>query len=245
MNADNTIYTRIKNGVIVISGTGSAIRIDENRLVIRDGPQETPLLSLTRAEARRRLRHIIVCSDAGGYINFDALRWLRDTGVAFSQLDWNGTVIATSPSVPDVPALRRAQTLTCSGVIPNAMGAIVREIRAVKLTGQARVARLLHSVEGIGSKQSVAASSAIGGFATAVRREADIDRMLLFEAQAAALYWQLWKTCRSGSRGATRSASGRADTGSRAGSIHGCCSVPGLRYGPDNPTGHQRREMRS
>src|SRR6516225_3163474 len=124
MHADDTNYTIIKNGVVVVSGTGPAIRIDGNRLVIRDGPQETPPLCLTRAEARRRLRHIIVCGDAGGYISFDALRWLRDTDVAFSQLDWNGAVIATSPSVPDVPALRRAQVLACSGAIPGAVGAI-------------------------------------------------------------------------------------------------------------------------
>ena len=172
MHADNTIYTRIKNGVLDVSGTGPAIRIDGNRLVVGDGPLDTPPLVLTRAEARRRLRHIIVCGDAGGYISFDALRWLRDTDVAFSQLDWNGSIIATSPSIPDVPALRRAQVLTCSGVIPEAMGAIIRELLAVKLTGQAKVSRLLDVVEGIGSKQSAAATATISGFATAVRREA-------------------------------------------------------------------------
>jgi hypothetical protein len=32
-------------------------------------------------------------SGAGGYVTIDALRWLRDTGVAFSQLDWDGAVI--------------------------------------------------------------------------------------------------------------------------------------------------------
>lgn len=193
MHADNTIYTRIKNGVVVVSGTGPAIRIDGNRLVIRDGPQETAPLTLTRAEARRRLRHIIVCGDAGGYISFDALRWLRDTGVAFSQLDWNGSVIATSPGVPDVPALRRAQVLTCSGVVPGAVSAITREILFVKLTGQARVAKLLDPIERITSKQTDNASATIAGLAAAVQRETDMSRMLLFEAQAAALYWQLWR----------------------------------------------------
>jgi CRISPR-associated endonuclease Cas1 len=193
MHADNTIYTRVKNGVVVVSGTGPAIRIDGNRLVIRDGPQETPPLCLTRAEARRRLRHIIVCGDAGGYISFDALRWLRDTGVAFSQLDWNGAVIAASSSAPDVPALRRAQVLACSGVFPGTIRAITREILSVKLNGQARVAKLLCSVDGIASKQSAAASAKIVGFAAAIRREADTARMLMFEAQAAALYWQLWE----------------------------------------------------
>src|SRR6516225_8101676 len=143
MHADDTIYTVVRNGGVVVSGTGPAIRIDGGRLVIRDGPLETPPLRLTRAEARRRLRHVIVCGDAGGYISFDALRWLRDTGVAFSQLDWNGTVIAASPTVPDQPALRRAQALVSSGAVPGTVAAITRQILSVKLAGQARVARLL------------------------------------------------------------------------------------------------------
>jgi hypothetical protein len=45
MHADDTNYTVIKNGIVVVSGTGPAIRIDGNRLVIRDGPEETPPLS--------------------------------------------------------------------------------------------------------------------------------------------------------------------------------------------------------
>ena len=64
MHADDTNYTVVKNGVVVVSGTGPAIRVDGNRLVIRDGPQETRPLVLTRAEASRKLRHVIVCGHA-------------------------------------------------------------------------------------------------------------------------------------------------------------------------------------
>src|SRR2546423_11900133 len=96
MWANDTNYAVIKNGIVVVSGTGPAIRVDGNRLVVRDGPPETKPLLLTRAEASRKLRHVIVCGHAGGLITFDALRWLRDTGVAFSQLDWEGAVIIAS-----------------------------------------------------------------------------------------------------------------------------------------------------
>ena len=80
MWANDTNYTVIKNGIVVVSGTGPAIRVDGNRLIIRDGPQETSPLVLTRAEATRKLRHVVVCGHAGGFVTFEALRWLRDTG---------------------------------------------------------------------------------------------------------------------------------------------------------------------
>jgi CRISPR-associated endonuclease Cas1 len=185
MHADDTNYTVIKNGVVVVSGTGPAIRVNGNRLLIRDGPQETPPLCLTRAEASRKLRHIIVCGPAGGFVTFDALRWLRDTGVAFSQLDYNGAVIiASGPRGPDQPALRRAQALVCSGIIPQAAVGIAREILRVKLRGQAEVARLLGSTE---------TGAAIDDLAAAVARETDGNKALALESRAASIYWKLWE----------------------------------------------------
>src|SRR3954471_14708834 len=184
MHADDTNYTVIKNGVVVVSGTGPAIRVDGNRLVIREGRQETPPLVITRAEASRNLRHIVACGHAGGFVTFDALRWLRDTGVAFSQLDWDGAVIiASGPRGPDQPALRRAQALICSGVRPNTAVAIAREVLRVKLSGQAEVARLLGSADG---------SAAIGSLAAAIARETDGRKVLSLEAHAASIYWKLW-----------------------------------------------------
>ena len=186
MHADDTNYTVVKNGVVVVSGTGPAIRVADNRLVIRDGPQETRPLALTRAEASRRLRHIIVTGQAGGFVTFDALRWLRDTGVAFSQVDWDGgVVIASGPRGPDRPALRRAQVLICSGVMPETAVAIAREILRVKLAGEAEVVRLMGRAE---------ASSAIDSLAADIAGEAAGSKVLVIEAKAASIYWQEWAT---------------------------------------------------
>jgi CRISPR-associated endonuclease Cas1 len=186
MHANDTNYTVIKNGVVVVSGTSPAIRVDGNRLLIRDGPQETLPLCLTRAEASRKLRHIIVCGHAGGFVTFDALRWLRDTGVAFSQLDYKGAVIiASGPRGPDQPALRRAQALVCSGVVPQAAVGIACEILRVKLRGQAEVAKLLGWAD---------ASAAIDSLAASIARETDGTKALSIEARAASIYWKLWET---------------------------------------------------
>src|SRR5205814_8332603 len=112
-------------------------------------------------------------------------RWLRDTGVAFSQLDWDGAVIiASGPRGPDQPALRRAQALVCSGVVPQAAVGIAREILRVKLRGQAEVARLL------GSAQT---GEAIDELAVAVARETDGSKALAVESRAASMYWKLWE----------------------------------------------------
>jgi CRISP-associated protein Cas1 len=185
MHADDTNYTAIKNGIVAVSGTGPAIRVDGNQLVIRDGPQEMPPLCLTRAQASRKLHHVVVCGHAGGFVTFDALRWLRDTGVAFSQLDWDGAVIiASGPRGPDRPALRRAQALVCSGVIPKATVAITREILRVKLSGQAEVARLMRSAD---------VSAEIGRLSARLARETDGSKVLAVEAHAASIYWKLWK----------------------------------------------------
>jgi CRISPR-associated endonuclease Cas1 len=140
---------------------------------------------LTRAEASRRLRHVIVCGHAGGFVTFDALRWLRDTGVAFTQLDWNGTVvIASGPRGPDQPDLRRTQALVCSGVMPKAADAIACQILRVKLCGQAQVARLSGFEE---------ASTTISGLAEAIECDTDGSRALSLEAEAAWSYWNLWE----------------------------------------------------
>jgi CRISPR-associated endonuclease Cas1 len=185
MHADDTNYTVVKNGVVVVSGTGPAIRVDGNRLVIRDGRLETKPLLLTRAEASRKLRHVIVTGHAGGLITFDALRWLRATGVAFSQLDWDGSiVIASGPRGPDQPALRRAQVLVCSGASPKTAMAITREILRVKLNGQAAVAALMGSIS---------AGTAITKLAADVMDEAEGRKLLSWEARAASIYWRLWR----------------------------------------------------
>jgi len=182
MWANDTNYTAVKNGVVVVSGTGPAIRVDGNRLVIRDGPKDTRPLALTRAEASRRLRHIIMVGNAGGFLTVAALHWLRDTNTALSMLDFNGRVVfANGPRGPDRPSLRRAQALVCSGIAPEAGVAIAREILRAKLSGEAQVARRMGRED---------TSAAIGELVAELERETAGPKVLAIEARSARLYWE-------------------------------------------------------
>lgn len=179
MHADDTTYCQIKDGIIVVSGNAPAIRIAENRLVIRDGPKETPPLVLTRAAAGRKLRHVLSLSD-GGYVSFAALHWLHDIGVGFSTLDYAAnTVIAGHPKGLDKPSLRRAQALA-SG---NARGVMIaRQLLISKLRGQSAVR--------IGKAVSY---SIIDRWADKLAQCKNMSRMLIYEAKAGAAYWADWE----------------------------------------------------
>jgi CRISPR-associated endonuclease Cas1 len=193
---DDVLFGRAKNGVVVLSGGNPSVRVDGGWLVIRDGPHvwtgsgpATPVdqrmeeLRFTRAEASAGvLRHIVVTGNAGGFITFAALEWLRDTGVAISQLTYDGQVVyASGPRGPDQPSLRRAQALAAD----NHIGLEVsREILLAKLRGQAEVARLLGSPE---------ASVVIAQLAERMKVERDGAQILAREATAAVAYWQIWE----------------------------------------------------
>jgi CRISPR-associated endonuclease Cas1 len=197
MHADeDVLFGRVKNGVVVLSGGNPSVRIDGGRLIIRDGPhvwtssgppipadQRMEELRFTRAEAASgALRHIVVTGNAGGFITFAALEWLRDTGVAVSQLTYDGQVVyASGPRGPDQPSLRRAQALAAD----NRVGfEISREILLAKLRGQTEVARLLGSPD---------ASAAIAQLAERMKVERDGAQILAREATAAVAYWQIWE----------------------------------------------------
>lgn len=185
MWANDTNYIVIKNGVAVVSGTGPAIRVDGNKLVIRDGPQDVKPLVLTRAEASRRLRHVVLLARAGGNLTIPALRWLHDTNTAFSIIDFDGEIVLANGSHgTDKPDLRRAQAVTCSGAFPALSVAIVRELLVVKLRGQSMVARFIGAAE---------VADAIDDLITETARENKPKKLMVGEALGALAYWKAWE----------------------------------------------------
>jgi len=179
MKADDTLYGRIKNGVLTLSGNNSRITVDGGCLCVLDGAYEQ--------SAQMRLRRAncplsrIVVTRPDGIISFAAIKWLHGIGAALVQLDWDGTVLlATAPAGTDQPHLRRAQAFAAGTKIGHS---ITREILRGKLSGQAAVARLLGSTE---------TSELILRLASDLDNAADDIRLRSIEAVAAGAYWTLW-----------------------------------------------------
>lgn len=122
-------------------------------------------------------------SEGGGFISFDALRWLDAVGASFILLDPLGELIGSfAPQRLDDAALRRAQALAPS----RGSGlAIARLLLVAKVEGHAAGLRL----RGIGDVASL-----LSDHAQAIRMAPSISAALLHESQAASAYWSTWTT---------------------------------------------------
>ena len=194
MKSEDTLYGRIKNGVLTLSGNNASIRIDGGYLVVSDGPWPVasehagPATPIEHRMATHRFRRAdcpinrIVVTRPDGFITFAAIKWLHGVGVSFVQLDWDGTMLlASAPSAgADQPALRRAQAMATANGVGHA---IAQGLLRAKLKGQAAVARLLGSSE---------IAELIINLAEQLDDATDAVQLLGIEAGAAAAYWSLW-----------------------------------------------------
>ena len=104
MDSDDTLYGRIKNGVLTISGNNPSIRVDGGYLVVSDGPVSVPANLRGTADAleQRMVTHRfrradcpinrIVVTRPDGFITFGAIKWLHGIGASLVQLDWDEAV---------------------------------------------------------------------------------------------------------------------------------------------------------
>ena len=193
MNADDTLYGRIKNSVLTLSGNKASIRVDGGYLVVSDSPWPVaadhvgPATPIEQRMATHRFRRAdcpinrIVVTRPDGFMTFAAIKWLHGVGVGLVQLDWDGAVLlASAPAGADQPALRRAQALATRNGVGHA---ITQELLRAKLNGQAAVARLLGSGE---------IAELIIDLAEQLDDATDAVQLLGIEAAAASAYWSLW-----------------------------------------------------
>jgi CRISPR-associated endonuclease Cas1 len=195
MNPDtDQLYGRIQNRVLTLSGNNPSIRVANGLLVIQDGPTawvgpgeappvEQRMTTLRIARGERSINHIIVLRPTGFYTG-NALQWMHDTGIAFTQFTFDGEVVfSTGPAGTDQPSLRRAQALA-SG---NKTGfAVMKQILHRKLIGQSQVARMLPN--------GAEAATGIDRFSDALADAHSIKSVLAAEAAAAALYFSCCST---------------------------------------------------
>jgi CRISPR-associated protein Cas1 len=170
------------HGVLTLFGFGIRVRVDSGHLFIEDG------IAADRRQARLpRVGHglkrlVVIGSD--GVISLAALRWLADQDVAFTFLERDGSVLATTgPVRPSDVRLRRAQALASQSDLALR---IALELIDKKLAGQERVARQ--------KLLATESASAIHRYRSELAEAKTIEGVRLIESRAALAYWSAWRS---------------------------------------------------
>jgi CRISPR-associated endonuclease Cas1 len=178
--AHNSLKPR--HGVATLFGYGIRVSVDRGHLLVEDG-----LAGERRCHRFSRVGHglsrlLVVGSD--GMVSLAALRWLADQDASFVMLERDGTVVATTgPVRPSDAKLRRAQALAHPS---GASLRIARELISRKLSGQEEVARF--------KLLDTSTANEIAKFRSEIPTADCIDAVRLVEAQAARVYWSVWRT---------------------------------------------------
>jgi CRISPR-associated endonuclease Cas1 len=177
--------------ICVAHGYGLKIYVHRGHLVVEDGIfDERTTRRYNRATSR--LKRLFVIGHTG-FSTLEAMRWIRDVGATFAQIDNDGTIIAVSAAARHHESkLRRAQAL--AGDTELGRIATVALLRA-KLTAQARVVtRLAHLKPTVRVKDAVPISveEAIIGWSAELHAGLTYARMREIESSAGRNYWQAW-----------------------------------------------------
>jgi CRISPR-associated endonuclease Cas1 len=180
MHPDHTIRSQtvpIRNGVVILNGYGVKVAVDRRHLAVSDGIGRRRREACF-AKAPSRLKRLLVIAQTG-FVTLEALRWLSDAGAAFIQLDYEGTIQATTINGLDDARLRRAQAL-----IPSTEHAVpmAKLLLAPKIRGQLSV------LDSFG----LAGSSEVSALLKAVDGADRLEALLRGEARAAEVYWESW-----------------------------------------------------
>jgi CRISPR-associated endonuclease Cas1 len=169
-----------RNGVVTLTGYGLHVRVERGYLQLRDGIADEKRTGRFH-KTDRSFKRLIILGHSGS-ITFDAVRWMHDAGVSFTQLDADANVLAVSAALGrNDGRIRRAQALA---LYNGAALDISRQLIQAKLLGQARV---LTEIEGTdeAAKRIINLRERIG-----VAKNAEQIRSL--EAEAAKMYWEQW-----------------------------------------------------
>jgi CRISPR-associated endonuclease Cas1 len=171
-----------RQGVLTLFGYGISVHVDRGHLLIEDG------IAASRRQARLpRIGHglkrlVVIGSD--GMVSLAGLRWMADQKIAFTLLERDGTVLATTgPVRPSDARLRRAQALAGQSGIALY---IARELIDRKLAGQEWVARY--------KLLATQTAATISCYRTELTKADSPEAIRQVESQAAGAYWAAWRT---------------------------------------------------
>jgi CRISP-associated protein Cas1 len=178
--------------ICVADGYGIKVYVEHGHLIVHDGiGRNRRTLRFNRASSR--LKRFVVIGHTG-YITLDALRWIRDVGAAFVQIDRDGTLVSVSaPDRPHDSKLRRAQVLAADTDLGRS--ATVHFLK-LKLDRQADLAehRLSHLKATIrrNHRHTIAIADAIREQADAMNPALSFAELRKLESIAGRYYWQTW-----------------------------------------------------
>jgi CRISPR-associated endonuclease Cas1 len=171
---------QVRAGVLVADGYGTSLRVLYGRLHIEDGigPHRRSLIVDRAGSGLERL----VLLGKTGSLTLEALAWLRAIGAALVHLGPDGALLAHSvPLGYDGHPIRRAQALAPTTGLDVSLACY---LIAEKLDGQrANLARL-----------KVSDLAAFDRLREVLKHATTIEEVRLWEAQAAAIYWNAWHT---------------------------------------------------
>lgn len=183
--------TRAPNGVVVAHGYGVKVFVQGGHLIVHDGVgRSRRTLRLNRATAR--LSRLVVIGHTG-FITLEAMRWVRDVGATFAQIDTDGTIVALSAEARHHESkLRRAQVLAAENEIGRA--ATVELLRAKLLAQSQLVQRLAHLKATVRVKEAkpISVCDAIVEYAGQLHPDLPFSRLREIESSAGRNYWQTW-----------------------------------------------------
>jgi CRISPR-associated endonuclease Cas1 len=182
----------VADRIYVASGYGLKLYVNRGHLVVEDGlGRQRRDIRFSRATSG--LRRLVVLGHTG-YITLDALRWIRDVGAAFVQIDRDGSLVTiTAAERLHDAKLRRAQVLAADNDLGRrTMSRLLRE----KLDRQADLVerRLSHLKSTIvrDHKHLIAIGDAIREQAQAMRHDSSWAELRKLESIAGRYYWQTW-----------------------------------------------------
>ena len=182
---------RPTRGIHIAHGYGLKVHVYRDHLIVQHGVgRQRHQQRFHRATSR--LNRLVVIGHSG-YITFDALRWIHDTGAAFIQIDTDANLIAASaPARHHESKLRRAQALAPdSGLGRIALVQLLKDKLAARATLVEQLAYLRPPVL-VNKTRAVSPDRRIREHAHKLHPELEISQLRSIESGAGRIYWQTW-----------------------------------------------------